>query len=40
MRIVGSFPLNDTDRILATLEETLPVKISKPLPLWVKVSPR
>ena len=40
MRIVGSFPLNDIDRILATLEETLPVKISKPLPLWVKILPR
>lgn len=40
LRIVGSFPLNDTDRILASLEETLPVKISKPLPLWVKVLPR
>ena len=39
LRIVGSFPLNDTDRILATLAETLPVKISRPLPLWVKVLP-
>lgn len=40
LRIVGSFPINNTDRILATLAETLPVKISKPLPLWVKVLPR
>ena len=39
LRIVGSFPLNDTDRILAMLAETLPVKISQPLPLWVKVLP-
>ncbi|MDD2738320.1 MAG: FecR domain-containing protein [Methylomonas lenta] len=40
LRIVGSFPLNNTDRILATLAETLPIKIAKPLPLWVKVLPR
>lgn len=40
LRIVGSFPLNDTDRVLAMLAETLPVKISNPLPLWVKVLPR
>lgn len=40
LRIVGSFPLNDTDRVLAMLAETLPVKIAKPLPLWVKVLPR
>lgn len=40
LRIVGAFPLNDTERVLAMLEETLPVKISNPLPLWVKVLPR
>lgn len=40
LRIVGSFPLNDTDRILATLQETLPVKVWSPLPLWIKVSAR
>jgi transmembrane sensor len=39
LRIVGAFPLNDTDRILASLEETFPVKISYPLPLWIKVLP-
>lgn len=40
LRIVGAFPLNDTDRILATLEQTLPVKVSRALPLWVRVVPR
>lgn len=40
LRIVGSFPLNDTDRVLSMLAETLPVKISSPMPLWVKVLPR
>lgn len=40
LRIVGAFPLNNTERALAMLEETLPVKVSNPLPLWVKVLPR
>ncbi|WGS85478.1 FecR domain-containing protein [Methylomonas sp. UP202] len=40
LRIVGAFPLNNTDRILASLTETLPVTIDKPLPFWVKVLPR
>lgn len=40
MRIIGSFPLKDTDKILASLETNLPVKITNPLPLWVKVLPR
>lgn len=40
LRIIGSFPLKDTDKILAFLESTLPVKLSNPLPFWVKVLPR
>lgn len=40
MRIIGSFPLKDTDKILASLETNLPVKITNPMPLWVKVLPR
>ena len=40
MRIIGSFPLKDTDRILASLETNLPVKLSNPFPYWVKVLPR
>ncbi len=40
LRIVGAFPLNNTDHILATLAETLPVTIDNPLPFWVKVLPR
>ena len=39
IRIVGSFPINDINRILAMLEETLPIKISSPLPLWVRILP-
>lgn len=40
LRIIGSFPLKDTDKILAFLESNLPVKLSNPLPFWVKVLPR
>jgi transmembrane sensor len=40
MRIIGSFPLKDTDKILASLEANLPVKLSNPMPYWVKVLPR
>lgn len=40
MRIIGSFPLKDTDKILASLETNLPVKLTSPLPFWVKVLPR
>ncbi|OAI11231.1 hypothetical protein A1507_03265 [Methylomonas koyamae] len=40
LRIVGSFPLQDTDHILASLEAALPIKLSHPLPYWVKVLPR
>lgn len=40
LRIIGSFPLKDTDKILAFLESNLPIKLSNPLPFWVKVLPR
>ncbi|MBD9355247.1 FecR domain-containing protein [Methylomonas albis] len=40
MRIIGSFPLKHTDKILASLATNLPVKLSYPLPFWVKVLPR
>lgn len=40
LRIVGSFPLNDTNKILASLQSTLPVKLSSPLPFWTKILPR
>jgi transmembrane sensor len=39
LRIVGAFPLNDTDRILASLENTLPIKIDQSFPFWIKVLP-
>ncbi len=38
LRLVGTFPLDDTDRILNTLEATLPVKVARLTPWWVTVS--
>ncbi|UQV44505.1 FecR domain-containing protein [Janthinobacterium lividum] len=37
LRLVGSYPLADTDRILAALEATLPVKIHRLHEWWVTV---
>lgn len=40
LRIVGSFPLNDQERILAVLQETLPVRVSKQTSWWVRIERR
>ena len=40
LRIVGTYALADTDRVLAALEATLPVRVRTPLPWWVVVEPR
>ena len=40
LRLVGAFPLGDTDRILASLEESLPLRVRRTLPWWVSVEPR
>lgn len=40
LRLVGAFPLGDTDRILAGLEESLPLRVRRILPWWVSVEPR
>ena len=40
LRLVGSYPLADTDRILAALEATLPVKINRLHDWWVTVEAR
>lgn len=37
LRIVGAFPLADTDRILDALQTTLPVKVHRPMPWWTVV---
>lgn len=35
--LVGSFPIRDTDVVLAALEDTFPIKVTKITPWWVKV---
>lgn len=39
LRISGTFPLNDTDRVLDILSRTLPVKIQTMTRYWVNVVP-
>lgn len=40
LRLTGSYPLDNTDRILAALQQTLPVKVSQFTRYWVDVGPR
>ncbi|MGE0802818.1 MAG: FecR domain-containing protein [Lautropia sp.] len=40
VRIVGTYALADTDRVLAALEATLPVRVRARLPWWTVVEPR
>ena len=37
LRIVGAYPLADTDRVLAALQATLPVRVRQTLPWWTVV---
>lgn len=39
LRISGTFPLHDTDRALAALPLSLPVRIERHTPWWVRVVP-
>jgi transmembrane sensor len=39
LRVVGAFPLADTERVLAALAATLPVTINRRLPWWVSLEP-
>ncbi|MBV7534701.1 FecR domain-containing protein [Duganella sp. sic0402] len=39
LRVVGGFPLRDTDQALAMLEAALPVQVRSVLPWWVSVKP-
>lgn len=40
LRVVGSFPLHDSDRALDMLASILPVRIQRTLPWWVSIEPR
>ena len=37
LRIVGAYPVADTDQVLDALQSTLPVRLHRPLPWWVMV---
>ncbi|WCE09196.1 DUF4880 domain-containing protein [Pseudomonas sp. JBR1] len=39
LRVVGSYPLGDTDRALAALADSLPVRVERRLPWWVQLVP-
>lgn len=39
LRLVGVYPLADTDRVLSALAATLPVAVRRTLPWWVSVGP-
>ncbi len=38
LKLVGAYPLDDTDRILDALEESLPVTVTRLTPWWVRVT--
>ena len=40
LRVMGSFPLADTDQALAQLEEALPVRVQRRFDWWLTVVPR
>ncbi len=40
LRLTGSFPLDDGERILALLESSLPVRVARVTPYWVTLLPR
>ncbi|MCL7930358.1 FecR domain-containing protein [Halomonas llamarensis] len=40
LRLVGAYPLRDTDRILSILESTLPIRVIRRTHLWVSVEAR
>lgn len=37
LKLVGRFPLSDSEQTLALLPKVLPVRISRPLPWWVSI---
>ncbi len=37
LRLVGAFPVNDLEQVYRLLERTLPVRVERPLPGWVRV---
>lgn len=39
LRVMGTYPLNDTDQVLAMLESALPVRVSRRFDWWVTLEP-
>jgi len=37
LRLVGAYPLDDSDRILAAVEASLPVRVTRLTPWWIRV---
>jgi len=40
LRVMGTFPLHDTDQVLAMLEGVLPIRMEQTFPGWTTVKPR
>ncbi|WP_437884565.1 FecR domain-containing protein [Pseudomonas sp. LRF_L74] len=40
LRVMGTYPLHDTDRTLAMLESALPIRVQRTLPWWVNLEAR
>ena len=40
LRVMGTYPLQDTDQVLAMLEQVLPVRVERRFAWWVNVVPR
>lgn len=40
LRVMGTFPLPDTDAALAMLGDALPIRVQRTMPWWVTVEPR
>ena len=38
--VFGSYPMTDPDRALAMLESVMPIRVNRPMPWWIRVSPR
>ncbi|MFD2835582.1 hypothetical protein ACFS3C_00095 [Azotobacter vinelandii] len=40
MRVMGTYPLHDSERILGMLEGALPIVVQRPLPWWTSIEAR
>lgn len=40
LRVIGGYPLHDTDQVLAMLEQSLPIRVRRVLPWWTTIEAR